>query len=60
MHVVKSGRQPAVQVQLSVRRGREAEFYEAAFGAEEVYRFGGTDDYQESSVNFVSTEHHVG
>jgi PhnB protein len=31
--------------QLSVRRGREAvEFYKAAFGAEEVYRVGGTDE----------------
>ena len=43
-----SGRQPAVQVQLSVRRGREAiEFYKAAFGAEEIYRFGGTDDHDD-------------
>jgi len=42
------GRQPAVQVQLSVRRGREAiEFYKAAFGAEELYRFGGTDDHED-------------
>ncbi len=48
MYVAESGRQSAVQVQLSVRRGREAiEFYKAAFGAEEVYRFGGTDDHQE-------------
>jgi PhnB protein len=32
--------------QLSVRRGREAvEFYERAFGAVEVYRVGGTDEY---------------
>ena len=31
--------------QLSVRRGRAAiEFYQAAFGAVEVYRVGGTDD----------------
>lgn len=31
--------------QLSVRRGRDAvEFYEAAFGAIEVYRAGGSDD----------------
>jgi PhnB protein len=35
---------PTVSAQLSVRRGREAiEFYRAAFGAEEVYRVGGTD-----------------
>ncbi|MHB1510781.1 MAG: VOC family protein [Acidimicrobiales bacterium] len=40
--------QPAMQVQLSVRRGREAvEFYKAAFGADEVYRFGGTDDHED-------------
>jgi PhnB protein len=30
-----------------VRRGREAvEFYEAAFGAVEIYRVGGTDEHQ--------------
>jgi PhnB protein len=35
-----------VQVQLSVRRGREAiEFYKSAFGAEVIYRFGGTDNH---------------
>ena len=40
--------QPAVQAQLLVRRGRKAiEFYEAAFGAVEIYRFGGTDDHEE-------------
>jgi PhnB protein len=40
--------QPSVQAQLSVRRGRAAvEFYKAAFGAVEVYRFGGTDDHEE-------------
>ena len=34
--------------QLSVRRGREAvEFYKAAFGAEEIYRVGGTDEHEE-------------
>jgi PhnB protein len=34
-----------ISPQLSVRRGREAiAFYEAAFGAVEVYRVGGTDD----------------
>ncbi|HZV27857.1 MAG TPA: VOC family protein [Acidothermaceae bacterium] len=40
--------QLGMQVQLSVRRGREAvEFYKAAFGADEVYRFGGTDDHED-------------
>jgi PhnB protein len=34
-----------IQPQLSVRRGRAAvEFYRTAFGAEEIYRVGGTDD----------------
>jgi PhnB protein len=34
--------------QLSVRRGREAvEFYKAAFGAEEIYRVGGTDEHED-------------
>lgn len=34
--------------QLSVRRGRAAiAFYEAAFGAQEVYRVGGTDDHEQ-------------
>ena len=48
MPVVGSDGQPAVQVQLSVRRGRAAiEFYKAAFGAEEIYRFGGTDDHED-------------
>jgi PhnB protein len=48
MCLASSDRQAALQVQLSVRRGREAiEFYKAAFGAEEVYRFGGTDDHQD-------------
>jgi PhnB protein len=37
-----------VSPQLAVRRGREAvAFYEAAFGAVEVYRVGGTDEHQE-------------
>jgi len=37
-----------VQAQLSVRNGRAAvDFYKAAFGAAEVYRFGGTDDHEE-------------
>jgi PhnB protein len=31
-----------------VRRGREAvEFYEAAFGAVEIYRVGGTDEHED-------------
>ncbi len=34
--------------QLSVRRGRAAvDFYIAAFGAREVFRWGGTDDHEE-------------
>ena len=41
-------RQPAMQAQLSVRDGRAAvEFYQAVFGAAEVYRFGGTDEHDE-------------
>ncbi len=37
--------QTTVSPQLSVRRGREAlTFYEAAFGAVQVYRVGGSDD----------------
>src|SRR5690348_6087253 len=41
----RGGRQPLVQAQLSVRNGRAAvEFYQAAFGAVEEYRVGGTDD----------------
>jgi len=36
--------QPTVQAQLSVRNGRAAvNFYKIAFGAVEVFRFGGTD-----------------
>jgi len=34
--------------QLSVRNGRAAvEFYKAAFGADEIYRVGGTDEHEE-------------
>jgi PhnB protein len=34
-----------VSPQLSVRRGQEAvEFYKSAFGAQEIYRVGGTDE----------------
>lgn len=36
-----------IQPELSVRRGRAAvEFYKIAFGADEVYRVGGTDDHE--------------
>ena len=36
-----------IQPELSVRRGRAAvEFYKSAFGADEVYRVGGTDDHE--------------
>jgi PhnB protein len=38
----------SVQAQLSVRNGRAAvDFYRAAFGAVEVFRFGGTDELEE-------------
>jgi PhnB protein len=38
--------QTSVSAQLSVRRGREAiAFYEAAFGAVEIYRVGGTEEH---------------
>jgi PhnB protein len=41
------GPQTGVVAQLSVRRGPAAvEFYKAAFGAEEVYRVGGTDQHE--------------
>ena len=41
------GPQTGVVAQLSVRRGRAAvEFYKAAFGAEEVYRVGGSDRHE--------------
>ena len=40
--------QATLQCQLSVRRGREAiDFYKNAFGAAELYSFGGTDDHEE-------------
>ncbi len=40
--------QTSVSPELSVRRGREAvEFYRAAFGAEEIYRVGGTEEHEE-------------
>ncbi len=42
------GEQAAVQPQLSVRGGRAAvAFYKEAFGAVEVYRFGGSDELEE-------------
>lgn len=48
MPVTNSDRQIVIQVQLSVRRDPEAiEFYKAAFGAEEIYRFGGTDHHED-------------
>lgn len=38
----------SVQAQLSVRRGREAiKWYQAAFGAAELYRYGGNEDNEE-------------
>ena len=38
----------SVSPELSVRRGREAvDFYEAAFGAVEIYRVGGTDEHED-------------
>ena len=40
--------QPSIQAQLSVRGGRAAvEFYKDAFGAVELYRYGGTDELEE-------------
>jgi PhnB protein len=40
--------QPTFQPQLSVRDGRAAiAFYQAAFGARELYRLGGTDELEE-------------
>lgn len=42
------GAQVSILPQLSVRRGRAAvEFYQAAFGAREVYRVGGTEENQD-------------
>jgi PhnB protein len=39
---------PGIEVQLSVRHGREAvAFYEAAFGAQTCFRVGGTDELPE-------------
>jgi PhnB protein len=38
----------SISPELSVRSGRAAvEFYKAAFGAEEVYRVGGTDEHED-------------
>jgi len=38
---------PAIEPQLSVRRGRAAvDFYRDAFGAAELYRVGGTDEHE--------------
>jgi PhnB protein len=44
----REGLRPGVQAQLSVRQGRAAvEFYKAAFGATELFRFGGDDANEE-------------
>ena len=44
----REGLRSGVQGQLSVRRGRAAvEFYKAAFGATELFRFGGDDTNEE-------------
>ncbi len=44
----RRGMGPGIQAQLSVRQGRAAvEFYKAAFGAAELYRFGGGDANEE-------------
>jgi PhnB protein len=46
--VAPNAGRPALQVQLSVRRGREAiEFYRAAYDAVGVHRFGGTDEHED-------------
>ncbi|HTX01387.1 MAG TPA: VOC family protein [Acidimicrobiales bacterium] len=51
MQAVPEGGQstvPGVEVQLSVRHGRQAvAFYEAAFGAETCFRLGGSDELEE-------------
>jgi PhnB protein len=48
MAAERAGREPRVQAQLSVRNGRAAvDFYIAAFGAVERYRFGGRDGHEE-------------
>src|SRR5258708_29067844 len=45
----RTGKRPGVQAQLSVRRGRAAvEVYKAAFGATELFRFGGDDANEET------------
>ena len=39
---------PNAEARLSVRNGRAAvDFYKAAFGAVEIYQFGGTDEFEE-------------
>ncbi len=51
-----SGRDPKTSIvpQLSVRRGRAAvQFYEAAFGAVEVYRVGGTEEHEDVVAQLV-------
>ncbi len=49
--------QIGISPELSVRRGREAvEFYQAVFGAREIYRVGGTAD-NEAVVSQLSVGH---
>jgi len=44
---IESAARDAVSAQLSVRAGREAvDFYTRAFGAEEIYRVGGSDEHE--------------
>ena len=48
-----------VSPQLSVRRGRDAvEFYKVAFGAVELYRGGGTDDFPDVVAELAVGEAH--
>jgi PhnB protein len=48
MSTQEGRQQPSAQAQLSVRNGRAAvNFYKAAFGAVEMYRFAGTDDVED-------------
>ena len=46
-NATSSSTRVAVSPELAVRRGRSAvEFYKEAFGAEEIYRVGGTEDHE--------------
>ena len=50
----RDGTPTTTQAQLSVRRGRAAvDFYVRAFGAVQVYRFGGSDDLEEVVVQLA-------